>query len=122
MLVNFDYHTLPDKQKQPTTAAGESAAPLLDCGSAASAGRAPRSPRAGEVSDSRKVSETPTAGERDDCAEAARLSESDAGEWWELCTERGWKGRYAKPMRDGKRACERYCERRAMNRMAKGEE
>ena len=107
-----------------TTAAGESAEKLAlpDIGgSAASAGRAPRSPRSGEVSDSPKVSETPTTAELYDFAEAARLSEADAREWWELCTERGWKDRYGKPIRDWKKACERYCARRAINRMAKGE-
>lgn len=110
--------------QESKTAAGESAAPL-ECGpnggSAASAGRAPRSPRAGEVSDSPEVSETPTTAELYDFAEAARLSEADAREWWELCTERGWKDRYGKPIRDWKKACERYCARRAINRMAKGE-
>ena len=109
------------RKTQSTTAAGESADPLLDGGSAASAGRAPRSPRAGEVSDSPKVSETPTTAELYDFAEAARLSEADAREWWELCTERGWKDRSGKPIRDWKKACERYCARRAINRMAKGE-
>ena len=111
--------------QESTTAAGESADPKSnspkDGGSAASAGRAPRSPRAGEVSDSPKVSETPTTAELYDFAEAARLSEADAREWWELCTERGWKDRYGKPIRDWKKACERYCARRAINRMAKGE-
>lgn len=127
-----------------TTAAGESAAPL-ECGpnggSTASAGRS-LTPRAGEVSDSPKVSESsdaanrcfaipaegsaarslpPTTAELYDFAEAARLSEADAREWWELCTERGWKDRYGKPIRDWKKACERYCARRAINRMAKGE-
>lgn len=131
--------------QESKTAAGESAAPL-ECdpngGSAASAGRAPRSPRAGEVSDSPKVSESsdaanrcfaspaegsaarslpPSTAELYDFAEAARLSEADAREWWELCTERGWKDRYGKPIRDWKKACERYCARRAINRMAKGE-
>ena len=107
-----------------TTAAGESAEKLAlpDIGgSAASAGRAPRSPRSGEVSDSPKVSETPTTAELYDFAEAARLSEADAREWWELCTERGWKDRSGKPIRYWKKACERYCARRAINRMAKGE-
>ena len=107
-----------------TTAAGESAEKLAlpDIGgSAASAGRAPRSPRAGEVSDSPKVSETPTTAELYDFAEDARLSEADAREWWELCTERGWKDRSGKPIRYWKKACERYCARRAINRMAKGE-
>ena len=110
--------------QESTTAAGESAEKLDPSdigGSAASAGRAPRSPRAGEVSDSPKVSETPTTAELYDFAEAARLSEADAREWWELCTERGWKDRYGKPIRDWKKACERYCARRAINRMAKGE-
>ena len=63
----------------------------------------------------------PTTAELYDVAEAARLSEADAREWWELCTERGWKDRYGKPIRDWKKACERYCARRAINRMAKGE-
>ena len=110
--------------QESTTAAGESAEKLDPPdigGSAASAGRSPRSPRAGEVSDSPKVSETPTTAELYDFAEAARLSEADAREWWELCTERGWKDRYGKPIRDWKKACERYCARRAINRMAKGE-
>ena len=107
-----------------TTDAGESAEKLDPSnigGSEASAGRSTRSPRAGEVSDSPKVSETPTKAELYDFAEAARLSEADAREWWELCTERGWKDRYGKPIRDWKKACERYCARRAINRMAKGE-
>ena len=110
--------------QESTTAAGKSAEKLDPPdigGSAASAGRSPRSPRAGEVSDSPKVSETPTTAELYDFAEAARLSEADAREWWELCTERGWKDRSGKPIRDWKKACERYCARRAINRMAKGE-
>ena len=110
--------------QESTTAAGESAEKLDPPdigGSAASAGRSPRSPRAGEVSDSPKVSETPTTAELYDFAEAARLNEADAREWWELCTERGWKDRSGKPIRDWKKACERYCARRAINRMAKGE-
>ena len=110
--------------QESTTAAGESAEKLDPSnigGSAASAGRAPRSPRAGEVSDSPKVSETPSTADLYDFAEAARLSDADAREWWELCTERGWKDRYGKPIRNWKKACERYCARRAINRMAKGE-
>ena len=63
----------------------------------------------------------PTTAELYDFAEAARLSEADAREWWELCTERGWKDRYGKPIRNWKKACERYCAKRAINRMAKGE-
>lgn len=111
--------------QESTTAAGESADPKSDFpskdgGSAASAGR-PIPPRVGEVSDSPKVSETPTTAELYDFAEAARLSEADAREWWELCTERGWNDRYGKPIRNWKKACERYCARRAINRMAKGE-
>lgn len=143
--------------QESTTAAGESAEKLDPPdigGSAASAGRSPRSPRAGEVSDSPEVSESsdaanrcfaspaesaagkrtprtaegsaarslpPSTAELYDFAEAARLSEADAREWWELCTERGWKDRSGKPIRDWKKACERYCARRAINRMAKGE-
>ena len=143
--------------QESTTAAGESAEKLDPPnigGSAASAGRAPRSPRAGEVIDSPKVSESsdaanrcfaspaesaagkrtprtaegsaarslpPSTEELYDFAEAARLSEADAREWWELCTERGWKDRYGKPIRNWKKACERYCARRAINRMANGE-
>ena len=109
--------------QESTTAAGESAEKLDSPdigGSAASAGRS-LTHRVGEVSDSPKVSETPTTAELYDFAEAARLSEADAREWWELCTERGWKDRYGKPIRDWKKACERYCARRAINRMAKGE-
>ena len=114
------------KRIQPqeyTTAAGESAEKLDPPdigGSAASAGRS-LTPRVGEVSDSPKVSEIPTTAELYDFAEAARLSEADAREWWELCTERGWKDRYGKPIRNWKKACERYCAKRAINRMAKGE-
>ena len=106
--------------QESTTAAGESADPILDGGSAASDGRS-LTPRVGEVSDSPKVSETPTTAELYDFAEAARLSEADAREWWELCTERGWKDRSGKPIRNWKKACERYCARRAINRMANGE-
>ena len=132
--------------QESTTAAGESAEKLDPPdigGSSASAGRSHRSPRAGEVSDSPEVSESsdaanrcfaspaegcasgkripPSTAELYDFAEAARLSEADAREWWELCTERGWKDRSGKPIRDWKKACERYCARRAINRMAKGE-
>lgn len=132
--------------QESTTAAGESAEKLDPpdvCGSAASAGRSHRSPRAWEVSDSPEVSESsdaanrcfanpaegcadgkripPSTAELYDFAEAARLNEADAREWWELCTERGWKDRSGKPIRDWKKACERYCARRAINRMAKGE-
>ena len=127
--------------QESTTAAGESADPILDGGSAASAGRS-LTPRAGESANSPEVSESsdaanrcfaspaegsaarslpPSTAELYDFAEAARLSEADAREWWELCTERGWKDRSGKPIRDWKKACERYCARRAINRMAKGE-
>ena len=110
--------------QESTTAAGESADPKSnspkDGGSAASAGRS-IPPRVGESANSPEVSETPTTAELYDFAEAARLSEADAREWWELCTERGWKDRYGKPIRNWKKACERYCARRAINRMAKGE-
>ena len=97
--------------QESTTAAGESAAPLecgLNGGSAERAGGF-----YGPL--------PPTTAELYDFAEAARLNEADAREWWELCTERGWKDRSGKPIRNWKKACERYCARRAINRMAKGE-
>lgn len=131
--------------QESTTSAGESAeklAPPDVGGSAASAGRS-IPPRVGESANSPEVSESsdaanrcfaspaegcaagkripPSKAELYDFAEAARLSEADAREWWELCTERGWKDRSGKPIRDWKKACERYCARRAINRMAKGE-
>ena len=97
--------------KESTTAAGESAEKLAlpDIGGSAE--------RAGGFYGPLP----PTTAELYDFAEAARLSEADAREWWELCTERGWKDRSGKPIRDWKKACERYCARRAINRMAKGE-
>ena len=125
--------------QESTTAAGESADPILDGGSAASdgshygVGEADISPEISESGDaanrcfaspaesSAARSLPPTTAELYDFAEAARLSEADAREWWELCTERGWKDRSGKPIRDWKKACERYCARRAINRMAKGE-
>ena len=97
--------------QESTTAAGESAAPL-ECG--LNGGSAER---AGGFYGPLQ----PTTAELYDFAEAARRSEADAREWWELCTERGWNDRYGKPIRDWKKACERYCARRAINRMAKGE-
>ena len=129
--------------QESTTAAGESAEKLAlpDIGgSAASAGshygvgEAANSPEVSESSDAanrcfaspaegcasgKRI--PPSTAELYDFAEAARLSEADAREWWELCNERGWKDRYGKPIRDWKKACERYCARRAINRMAKGE-
>lgn len=128
--------------QESTTAAGESAEKLAlpDIGgSAASAGshygvgESANSPEVSESSDaanrcfaspaegSSARSLPPSTAELYDFAEAARLSEADAREWWELCNERGWKDRYGKPIRDWKKACERYCARRAINRMAKGE-
>ena len=94
-----------------TTAAGESAAPL-ECGPNGGSAE-----RAGGFYGPLP----PTTAELYDFAEAARLNEADAREWWELCTERGWKDRSGKPIRNWKKACERYCARRAINRMAKGE-
>ena len=129
--------------QESTTAAGESAEKLAlpDVGgSAASAGshygvgESANSPEVSESSDAaNRCFASPAEGcasgkripqstaELYDFAEAARLSDADAREWWELCTERGWKDRYGKPIRDWKKACERYCARRAINRMAKGE-
>ena len=78
-----------------------------------------RTPRTAEGSSARSL--PPSTAELYDFAVAARLSEADAREWWELCTERGWNDRYGKPIRDWKKACDRYCARRAINRMAKGE-
>ena len=129
--------------QESTTAAGESAEKLAlpDVGgSAASAGshygvgESANSPEVSESSDAanrcfahpaegcasgKRI--PPSTAELYDFAEAARLSEADAREWWELCTERGWNDRSGKPIRDWKKACERYCARRAINRMAKGE-
>ena len=99
------------RKTQSTTAAGESAA-HLEC--VPNGGSAERS---GGVHRSLPT----TTAELYDFVEAARLSEADAREWWELCTERGWKDRFGNPIRDWKKACERYCAKRAINRMAKGE-
>ena len=96
---------------QSTTAAGESVSPLECVPKVGSA----------EMSGGVHRSLPTTTAELYDFVEAARLSEADAREWWELCTERGWKDRYGNPIRDWKKACERYCAKRAINRMAKGE-
>ena len=96
---------------QSTTAAGESAFPLECVPNGCSA------ERSGGVHRSLPT----TTADLYDFVEAARLSEADAREWWELCTERGWKDRSGNPIRDWKKACERYCAKRAINRMAKGE-
>lgn len=109
--------------QESTTAAGESADPKSDSPkevseSSDAANRCFASPAEGCAAGKRIP---PSTAEMYDFAEAARLSEADAREWWELCTERGWKDRSGKPIRDWKKACERYCARRAINRMAKGE-
>lgn len=128
--------------QESTTAAGESAEKRDPSNIGGSAASAASHYGVGEVSDSPEVSESsdaanrcfaspaegsaarsipPSTAELYDFAEAARLSEADAREWWELCTERGWKDRSGKPIRNWKKACDRYCARRAINRMAKGE-
>ncbi|PBC73070.1 hypothetical protein [Fibrobacter intestinalis] len=125
------------RKTQSTTAAGESAEKLdpPDIGGSAASATQVAAARAGGVGAPPKVSAKspaegcatgkrippPSTAELYDFAEAARLSDADAREWWELCTERGWKDRSGKPIRDWKKACERYCARRAINRMAKGE-
>lgn len=129
--------------QESTTAAGESAEKLALPDIGGSAERAGSHYGVGEAANSPEVSESsdtanrcfaspaegcaagkripPSTAELYDFAVSARLSEADAREWWELCTERGWKDRSGKPIRDWKKACERYCARRAINRMAKGE-
>lgn len=111
------------RKTQSTTATQESSknSPDTRGGSASPAESAAgkRTPRTAEGSAARSL--PPSTAELYDFAEAARLSEADAREWWELCTERGWKDRSGNPIRDWKKACERYCARRAINRMAKGE-
>lgn len=111
------------RKTQSTTATQESSKNFPDTpgGSASPAESAAgkRTPRTAEGSAARSL--PPSTAELYDFAEAARLSESDAREWWGLCTERGWKDRSGKPIRNWKKACERYCARRAINRMAKGE-
>lgn len=129
--------------QESITAAGESAEKLDPSNIGGSAASAGSHYGAGESANSPEVSESsdaanrcfaspaegcasgkrihPSTAELYDFAEAARLSEADAREWWELCTERGWKDRSGKPIRDWKKACERYCARRAINRMANGE-
>lgn len=109
--------------QESTTAAGESADPKSDSPKEVSESsdadnRCFASPAEGCAAGKRIP---PSKAELYDFAEAARLNEADAREWWELCTERGWKDRSGKPIRDWKKACERYCARRAINRMAKGE-
>ena len=109
--------------QESTTAAGESADPKSDSPkevseSSDAANRRFASPAEGCESGKRIP---PSTAELYDFAEAARLSEADSREWWELCTERGWKDRSGKPIRNWKKACERYCARRAINRMANGE-
>ena len=120
--------------QESTTAAGESADPKSDSpkevsessdaanrcfANPAESAAGKRTPRTAEGSAARSL--PPSTAELYDFAEAARLSEADAREWWELCTERGWKDRSGNPIRDWKKACERYCAKRAINRMAKGE-
>lgn len=109
--------------QESTTAAGESADPKSDSPkevseSSDAANRCFASQAEGCAAGKRIP---PSTAEMYDFAEAARLNEADAREWWELCTERGWKDRYGKPIRNWEKACERYCARRAINRMAKGE-
>ncbi|SKA18804.1 hypothetical protein SAMN02745108_02825 [Fibrobacter intestinalis] len=123
--------------QESTTAAGESAEKLdpPNIGGSAASATQVAAARAGGVGAPPKVSAKspaegcatgkrippPSTAELYDFAEAARLSDADAREWWELCTERDWKDRSGKPIRDWKKACETYCARRAINRMAKGE-
>lgn len=99
------------RKTQSTTSAGESAATLECVPNGGSA----------EMSGGVHRSLPTTTAELYDFVEAARLSEADAREWWELCTERGWKDRSGNPIRDWKKACERYCAKRAINRIAKEE-
>ncbi len=51
----------------------------------------------------------------------ANLSEADSREWLDRTKENGWKDGKGRPIADWRKACEAYCARRAINRMAKGE-
>lgn len=53
---------------------------------------------------------------------AEGLDEFDARQWFEMCSDRGWKDRYGNPIGNWKGALKRFCDAKARRRWKEKEE
>ena len=78
--------------------------------------RRPRAPGTTAKSRGARVPEVPDSEDLYEHVAAEGLDEFDARQWFEMCSDRGWKDRYGNPIGNWKGALKRFCDAKARRR------
>lgn len=78
--------------------------------------RQPRAPGTTAKSRGARVPEVPDSEDLYEHVAAEGLDEFDARQWFEMCSDRGWKDRYGNPIGNWKGALKRFCDAKARRR------
>ena len=76
----------------------------------------PRAPGTTAKSRGARVPEVPDSEDLYEHVAAEGLDEFDARQWFEMCSDRGWKDRYGNPIGNWKGALKRFCDAKARRR------
>lgn len=76
----------------------------------------PRAPGTQSKSRGARVPEVPDSEDLYEHVAAEGLDEFDARQWFEMCSDRGWKDRYGNPIGNWKGALKRFCDAKARRR------
>lgn len=78
--------------------------------------RRARAPGTTAKSSGARVPEVPDSEDLYEHVAAEGLDEFDARQWFEMCSDRGWKDRYGNPIGNWKGALKRFCDAKARRR------
>lgn len=78
--------------------------------------RRARAPGTPSKSRGARVPEVPDSEDLYEHVAAEGLDEFDARQWFEMCSDRGWKDRYGNPIGNWKGALKRFCDAKARRR------
>ena len=78
--------------------------------------RRARAPWTPSKSSGARVPEVPDSEDLYEHVAAEGLDEFDARQWFEMCSDRGWKDRYGNPIGNWKGALKRFCDAKARRR------
>lgn len=78
--------------------------------------RRARAPGTQSKSSGARVPEVPDSEDLYEHVAAEGLDEFDARQWFEMCSDRGWKDRYGNPIGNWKGALKRFCDAKARRR------
>lgn len=78
--------------------------------------RRARAPGTPSKSSGARVPEVPDSEDLYEHVAAEGLDEFDARQWFEMCSDRGWKDRYGNPIGNWKGALKRFCDAKARRR------